>query len=66
MFAAGSEDMDTLTFGTPILLKHLTASEAKNLAVTQVNLKDAIDELSLTMNQVCTQVIKRPYLSSFD
>ena len=29
VYAAGSEDMDTLTFGAPILLKNLTASEQK-------------------------------------
>ncbi|KAI6030505.1 PIN domain-like protein [Pisolithus orientalis] len=29
VYAAGSEDMDTLTFNTPILFRHLTFSEAK-------------------------------------
>ena len=29
VFATASEDMDSLTFGPNVLLRHLTASEAK-------------------------------------
>lgn len=29
VFATATEDMDGLTFGTNVLLRHLTASEAK-------------------------------------
>lgn len=52
MYAAGSEDMDTLTFGTPILLKHLTFSEAKKMPVHEVNLKKALEGLGMEMDQV--------------
>jgi flap endonuclease-1 len=52
VYAAGSEDMDTLTFGTPILLKHLTFSEAKKMPVHEVNLKKALEGLEMDMNQV--------------
>ncbi|PWN53428.1 putative DNA repair endonuclease rad2 [Violaceomyces palustris] len=51
VYAAGSEDMDTLTFGTPILLKHLTASEQKKLPVHEVNLQKAIEGLGMTKEQ---------------
>ncbi len=51
VFAAGSEDMDTLTFGTPILLKHLTASEQKKLPVHQVDLPKALEGLQMDMRQ---------------
>ncbi|PWN41153.1 flap endonuclease 1 [Ceraceosorus guamensis] len=51
VFAAGSEDMDTLTFGTPILLKHLTYSEAKKMPIHEVHLEEAREGLGLTMDQ---------------
>ncbi|KAI3627148.1 FEN1 [Malassezia furfur] len=51
VFAAGSEDMDTLTFGTPILLKNLTASEQKKLPVTEINLEKALEGLNMPMEQ---------------
>jgi flap endonuclease-1 len=44
--------MDTLTFGTPILLKHLTFSEAKKIPVHEVNLKKALEGLKMDMDQV--------------
>lgn len=51
VYAAGSEDMDTLTFGTPILLKNLTASEQKKLPVTEIVLSKALEELQMPMPQ---------------
>jgi hypothetical protein len=52
VYAAGSEDMDTLTFNTPILLRHLTFSEAKKQPILEVDLKKALDGLDMTMSQV--------------
>lgn len=43
--------MDTLTFGTPVLLKNLTASEQKKLPVTEINLAKALEELDMPMQQ---------------
>lgn len=51
VYAAGSEDMDTLTFGAPMLLKNLTASEQKKLPVTEINLSKALEELDMPMEQ---------------
>ncbi|BEI85969.1 hypothetical protein CcaverHIS002_0602560 [Cutaneotrichosporon cavernicola] len=51
VFAAGSEDMDTLTFHTPILLRHLTFSEAKKMPISEVNLKEALTGLGMNMDQ---------------
>lgn len=51
VFGAGSEDMDTLTFGAPVLLKHLTFSESKNLPVDEVHLDKALEGLGLTTEQ---------------
>lgn len=44
--------MDTLTFGTPILLKHLTFSEAKKMPVHEVNLAKALEGLKMDVDQV--------------
>ncbi|WFD30275.1 hypothetical protein MSPP1_001292 [Malassezia sp. CBS 17886] len=51
VFAAGSEDMDTLTFGAPILLRNLTASEQKKLPVTEIILEKALEGLGMPMSQ---------------
>ncbi|KAA1135750.1 Elongation of fatty acids protein 2 [Puccinia graminis f. sp. tritici] len=43
--------MDTLTFGTPILLRHLTFSEARKMPILTVNLEKVLSGLELTMEQ---------------
>jgi flap endonuclease-1 len=50
-FAAGSEDMDTLTFGTPILLRHLTFSEARKMPIVDIHLQQVLDGLGFSMDQ---------------
>ncbi|KAH9924671.1 PIN domain-like protein [Epithele typhae] len=49
--AAGSEDMDTLTFGSPILYRHLTFSEARKTPISEINLPKAIEGLEMDMSQ---------------
>ncbi|WOO83014.1 Flap endonuclease 1 [Vanrija pseudolonga] len=51
VFAAGSEDMDTLTFHTPILLRHLTFSEAKKMPISEIKLDEVLAGLEMTMDQ---------------
>ncbi|TEB40109.1 PIN domain-like protein [Coprinellus micaceus] len=51
VYAAGSEDMDTLTFNAPILLRHLTFSEAKKQPISEINLEAALKGLGMTMDQ---------------
>jgi flap endonuclease-1 len=51
VFAAGSEDMDTLTFNSPILLRHLTFSEAKKMPISEINLSVALEDLKMDMSQ---------------
>lgn len=51
MYAAGSEDMDTLTFNAPILYRHLTFSEAKKEPISEINLKLALEGLEMEMSQ---------------
>lgn len=52
VYAAGSEDMDTLTFGTPILLRHLTFSEARKMPIDTIKLEKVLEGLELTMDRV--------------
>lgn len=51
VFAAASEDMDTLTFATPVLLRHLTFSEARKLPIDEVHLDKALEGLGIDMQQ---------------
>ncbi|KAI0074139.1 PIN domain-like protein [Panus rudis PR-1116 ss-1] len=51
VYAAGSEDMDTLTFGAPILYRHLTFSEARKQPISEINLQKALEGLEMDMSQ---------------
>ncbi|KAJ7578011.1 flap endonuclease 1 [Mycena floridula] len=51
VYAAGSEDMDTLTFSAPILFRHLTFSEAKKQPISEINLQAALEGLDMDMSQ---------------
>ena len=51
VYGAGSEDMDTLTFSTPVLLRHLTFSEARKMPILEVRLQPVLDGLQFTMDQ---------------
>ncbi|KAI8910994.1 PIN domain-like protein [Gorgonomyces haynaldii] len=48
VFAAGSEDMDTLTFGTPFLLRHLTM---RKQPIVEVDREKMMQGLGLTEEQ---------------
>jgi flap endonuclease-1 len=52
VYAAGSEDMDTLTFSSPILYRRLTFSEAKKAPISEINLQKALEGLEMDMSQV--------------
>jgi flap endonuclease-1 len=52
VYAAGSEDMDTLTFNAPILYRHLTFSEAKKQPISEINLQAALKGFDMNMSQV--------------
>jgi len=51
VFAAGSEDMDTLTFGTPVMLRHLTFSEARKMPINEIHLEKVLAGLEMDMEQ---------------
>ncbi|EFA77418.1 XPG [Heterostelium album PN500] len=50
-WATGSEDMDSLTLGTTILLRRLTFSEARKLPIMEIELEKVLDGLDLTHDQ---------------
>jgi flap endonuclease-1 len=51
VFAAGSEDMDTLTCGAKVLLRHLTYAEARKEPIMEIHLDKVLKGLDLTMDQ---------------
>jgi len=51
VYAAGSEDMDTLTFNAPVLYRHLTFSEARKQPISEIHLDKALEGLEMTMSQ---------------
>ncbi|KAF9242667.1 PIN domain-like protein [Melanogaster broomeanus] len=51
VYAAGSEDMDTLTFASPIIYRHLTFSEAKKAPISEISLDKVLQGLEMDMPQ---------------
>ncbi|XP_040266276.1 flap endonuclease 1 [Bufo bufo] len=51
VYAAATEDMDALTFGTPLLLRHLTTSEAKKLPIQEFHLNRILEDVGMTQDQ---------------
>ena len=52
VFAAASEDMDTLTFAAPVLLRHLTFSEQRKEPIQEIKLESVLQGLEMEMDQV--------------
>jgi flap endonuclease-1 len=53
VYAAASEDMDTLCFDAPILLRHLTFSEQRKEPIQEIHLSKAMEGLNMDRKQVC-------------
>lgn len=51
VWATGTEDMDSLTLGTPILLRHLTMSESRKIPINEITLATVLSGLNFTMDQ---------------
>lgn len=52
VYATATEDMDALTFGTNILLRHLTFSEARKMPVQEFFYDKVLEGLEFTKEQV--------------
>jgi len=50
-FATATEDADALTFGTPVLVRHFTMSEARKMAIMQFDLNEVYEGLKLTKEE---------------
>jgi flap endonuclease-1 len=59
VYAAASEDMDTLCFNTPILLRHLTFSEQRKEPIQEIHVEKVLEGLGMERKQVAP-----PYLLS--
>jgi len=51
VYATATEDMDSLTLGTPLLIRHLTFSEARKIPIKEISLARVLDGLRLTEDQ---------------
>lgn len=54
VYAAASEDMDTLCFDSPILLRHLTFSEQRKEPIQEIHLNKVLEGLNMERKQVCS------------
>lgn len=52
VFATATEDMDALTFGSNILLRRLTFSEARKLPVQEIHFDKVLQGLELDHDEV--------------
>ncbi|KAK3724497.1 Elongation of fatty acids protein 2 [Vermiconidia calcicola] len=51
VYAAASEDMDTLTFNSPVLLRHLTFSEQRKEPIQEIHLDRVLEGLEMDLEQ---------------
>jgi flap endonuclease-1 len=51
VYAVGTEDMDALTFGGDVLLRHLTFSEARKMPIKEFHLNKILDGLNFSQEQ---------------
>jgi flap endonuclease-1 len=52
VYGVATEDMDALTFGTRVLLRHLTFSEARKIPIKEFHLDTVLHTLQFDINQV--------------
>jgi flap endonuclease-1 len=50
--------MDALTFGSPVLLRHLTFSEARKMPIDEIHLDKALAGLNMTMDQASEMLLR--------
>ncbi|XP_042446268.1 flap endonuclease 1-A-like [Zingiber officinale] len=51
VYAVASEDMDSLTFGAPRFVRHLTDPSSRRIPVIEFQMSKILEELKLTMEQ---------------
>lgn len=63
VYATATEDMDALAFGSNVLLRHLTFSDARKMPIQEFFYDKILAELDFTKEQVDT-MIKDKYIRS--
>ncbi|KAJ1519263.1 hypothetical protein ONE63_004564 [Megalurothrips usitatus] len=51
VYATATEDMDALTFGSSVLLRHMTFSEARKMPIQEFHLNKVLEELELSHDE---------------
>jgi len=51
VYATATEDMDSLTFGSNVLLRYMTYSEAKKMPIKEFHLKTILETMEYTMDE---------------
>jgi len=51
VYAAGTEDMDSLTFGSTVLLRHLTFSEARKMPIKEFHLSNVLEGFEMKQEE---------------
>jgi len=51
VYGVGTEDMDALTFGADVLIRHLTFSEARKMAIREYSLSKVLEGLGVTFDE---------------
>ncbi|KAK6299749.1 hypothetical protein J4Q44_G00297820 [Coregonus suidteri] len=64
--ATATDDMDGLTFGTGVLLRHLTTSDAKKLPIQEFHFTRLLQDINLTHEQPLSQFIDLCILQGCD
>ncbi len=49
VYATATEDMDSLTFGSSVLLRHMTFSEARKMPIKEFHLDKVLVDMGVTM-----------------
>lgn len=52
MYATATEDMDALTFGSPVLLRHMTFSEARKMPIQEFQLETVLETMEMSRDEV--------------
>jgi flap endonuclease-1 len=52
VYATATEDMDALTFGSNVLLRHMTFSEARKMPIQEFHLNKVLEGLELSHREV--------------
>lgn len=52
VYATATEDMDALTFGSPVLLRHMTFSEARKMPIQEFQLDSVLNSMEMSKDEV--------------